>query len=310
MANMGYKILAKFCREKEVTDAHKEGILMGMHIMALQTEKWFDNEDHAMAYRMDTWDECGFSGWREIYEHTKGFLEAKQPEESEEEMKERLQKNYEKVYSEKCEESDVSDMEVTDDEEGLTWAQLKEEMKTKKNESNKLAIRLHAELQRKMANGFEVVDKEDDEGPDWTQYTFENVDYLVGPGEKGKIVLETEDYQPVGIFEDKKIVFEDNLQVEYHFQRVRDSTIPEDREEAFDLITSFLEDHYDHVDFNAYDKPYSLHVFKNSEDLSHEVLNQWFYFGVEPAYSSSAPKRTNVLGKNMGEVMKDIESLF
>ena len=256
MANMGYKILAKFCREKEVTDAHKEGILMGMHIMALQTEKWFDNEDHAMAYRMDTWDECGFSGWREIYEHTKGFLEAEQREEDE--------------------ESDVSDMEISEDDEG----------------------------------DFEVVDKEDDEGPDWTQYTFENVDYLVGPGEKGKIVLETEDYQPVGIFEDKKIVFEDNLQLEHHFQRVRDSTIPEDPEEAFDLITSFLEDHYDHVDFNAYDKPYSLHVFKNSEDLSHEVLNQWFYFGVEPAYSSSAPKRTNVLGKNMGEVMKDIESLF
>lgn len=278
MSNMGYKILAKFCRDKEVTEAHKEGILMGMHIMALQTEKWFDNEDHAMAYRMDTWDECGFSGWREIYEHAKGFLEAKQPEEDE--------------------ESDVSDMEVTDDEE-MTWKQLKEEMKTTLNETVS-----------DENDEFEVVDKEDDEEPDWTQYTFENVDYLVGPGEKGKIVLETEDYQPVGIFEDKKIVFEDNLQVEYHFQRVRESTIPEDPEKAFDLITSFLEDHYDHVDFKAHDIPYSLHVFKNSEDLSHKVPNQWFYFGVEPAYSSSAPKRTNVLGKNMGEVMKDIESLI
>ena len=88
--------------------------------MGLQSEKWFDNEKHATAFRMDTWDECGFSGWREIYQHTKGFLEAEQPEESEQEMKERLQKNYEKVYSEKYEqpeESDVSDMEVTDDED-------------------------------------------------------------------------------------------------------------------------------------------------------------------------------------------------
>ena len=51
---------------------------------------------------------------------TRRDLEAKQPEESEQEMNERLQKNYEKVYAEKYEqpeESDVSDMEVTDDEE-------------------------------------------------------------------------------------------------------------------------------------------------------------------------------------------------
>ena len=44
MANTGFKILAKFCQEKDVTDAHKERILWGMHIMALQTEKWLDNE--------------------------------------------------------------------------------------------------------------------------------------------------------------------------------------------------------------------------------------------------------------------------
>ena len=283
MSNTGYKILAKFCREKEVTEVQKECILLGMHIMALQTEKWLDNEDHANAYRMDTWDESGFSGWREIYEHTKGFLEAKQPEESEEEMNERLQKNYEKVYSEKYEESDVSDMEVTDDDE------------------------------------FEVVDKEDEDSDkelEWTPYTFENVEYLVGPeADLGRVVLETEDYQPVGVFEDEKIVFEDNRQVEDHFQRVRESTIPEDHEEAFDLITSFLEDHYGDLRFNDYQEstcgiPQCLHVFKDSEDLSHKVSNQWFYFGVEPAYSSSAPKRTNILGKNMGEVMKEIEALL
>lgn len=307
MSNMGYKILAKFCQEKEVTEAHKEGILLGMHIMALQTEKWLDNEDHATAYRTDTWDECGFSGWREIYEHTKGFLEAKQPEESEEEMKERLQKNYEKVYSEKYEqpkESDVSDMEVTDDEEGLTWEQLKEEMKTNLNETVS-----------DENDEFEVVDNEDSdekEESDWTQYTFENVEYLVGPeADLGRVVLETEDYQPVGVFEDDKIVFEDNLQVANHFQRVRESTIPEDHEEALDLITSFLEDHYGELEFYDYQEstcgiPECLLVFKDSEELSHNRPEQWFYFGEGRC---NAEREALVLGKNMGEVMKQIEAL-
>jgi len=310
MANMGFKILAKFCQEKDVTDAHKEGILLGMHIMGLQSEKWFDNEKHATAFRMDTWDECGFSGWREIYQHTKGFLEAEQPEESEQEMKERLQKNYEKVYAEKYEESDVSDMEVTDGE-GLTWEQLKEEMKTNLNET----------VSDDNNDEFEVVDKEDEESgddeEDFTPYTYENVEYLIAPkyDDPERVVLETEDYHPVGVFEDGKIVFEDNLQVAEHFQRVRESTIPEDPEEALDLITSFLEDHYGDLCFNDYQEstcgiPQCLHVFKDSEELSHKVPNQWFYFGVEPSYSSSAPKRTNVLGKNMGEVMKQIEALL
>ena len=125
---------------------------------------------------MDTWDECGFSGWREIYEHTKGFLEAKQPEESEQEMKERLEKNYEKVYAEKYEGSDVSDMEVTDDEDD-----------------------------------FQVVDNEDEDdeedGEDWTPYTYENVEYLIVPkyDDQERVVLETEDYHPVGVFENGKI---------------------------------------------------------------------------------------------------------
>ena len=300
MSNMGFKILAKFCQEKEVTNAHKEGILFGMHIMALQTEKWLDNEDHSMAYRMDTWDQCGFSGWREIYEHTKDFLEAKQPEESEQEMKERLGKNYEKVYAEKYEqpeESDVSDMEVTDDEDD-----------------------------------FQVVDNEDEDededdddeegGEDWTPYTYENVEYLVGPeADLGRVVLETEDYQPVGVFEDDKIVFEDNLQVANHFQRVRESTVPEDPEEAYNLITNFLEDNYGDLSFNGYKEstcPYgwSMHVFKEPLEFTNNYGKYsvagsfWFYFGVEPSYVSLAPKRTNVLGKDMGKVMKEIESLL
>ena len=286
MSNSGYKILAKFCREKEVTDAHKEGILLGMHIMGLQTEKWLDNEDHATSYRMDTWDECGFSGWREIYGHTKGFLEAEQPEESEQEMKERLEKNYEKVYSEKYEqpeESDVSDMEVTDDDDD-----------------------------------FQVVDNEGEEDgkceEDWTPYTYENVEYLVGPeADLGRVVLETEDYQPVGVFEDDKIVFEDNLQVENHFQRIRESTIPEDPDEAIDLITCFIEDNYRDLCLDVYDHPHphhptTLRVDRRDNQATRCFRSKSFHFG-----GCGWPSRVannNILGKNMGEVMKEIEALL
>jgi hypothetical protein len=342
MSNMGFKILAKFCQEKDVTDAHKEGILLGMHIMGLQSEKWFDNEKHATAFRMDTWDECGFSGWREIYEHTKGFLEAEQPE-SEEEVKERLEKNYEKIYAEKMAEKQQKMMEykrnmeykrrdeeykrnlkavapeaaaekkINGDDEEMTWEQLKEEMKTKKNEtvSDESDVS-DMEVTDGDEDEFEVVDNEESE---WTQYTFENVEYLVGPkADLGRVVLETEDYQPVGVFEGDTIVFEDNLQVANHFQRVRESTIPEDPEEAFDLITTFLEDNYGDLCFNDYQEstcPYawSLHVFQE-QDAFDGGQGKWFYFGVEPAYSSSASKSTNTLGKNMGEVMKGVESLL
>ena len=280
MSNTGFKILAKFCQEKEVTEAHKEGILLGMHIMALQTEKWLDDEDHAKAYRTDIWDECGFSGWREIYEHTKGFLEAKQPED---------------------EESDVSDMEVTDDE-GLTWEQLKEEMKTNLNETVS-----------DENDEFEVVDKEDEE-LEWTPYTFENVEYLVGPeADLGRVVLETEDYQPVGVFEDGKIVFEDNEQFENHLQRVRESTIPEDWDEAQELLCSFIKDNYTSLNMSLY---YScITVFKGEREPlypypeTYSVPFHRFYFDRGP-YVPKDSHRTNILGKNMGEVMKRIEALL
>lgn len=280
---MGYKILAKFCQEKEVTEAHKEGILLGMHIMALQTEKWLDNEDHATAYRTDTWDEGGFSGWREIYENTKGFLEAKQPED---------------------EESDVSDMEVTDDEEGLTWAQLKEEMKTNLNET----------VSDKNDDEFEVVDKEDEEseddeedGEDWTPYKYENVEYLIVPkyDDLGRVVLETEDYQPVGVFEDGKIVFEDNDQVVDHFQRVRESTIPEDWDEAQELLCSFIKDNYTELSPRKFYN--TIQVFRNSDAGRTERVHGCHLLDTLYLHPQ---QEFHVLGKNMGEVMKRIEALL
>lgn len=291
MSNTGYKILVNFWRhmKQNVTETQKECILLGMHIMALQTEKWLDNEDHATSYRMDTWDESGFSGWREIYEHTKGFLEAKQPED---------------------EESDVSDMEVTDDEE-MTWEQLKKEMKTNLNETVS-----------DDNDEFEVVDNEDEgsnekEESEWSPYTFENVEYLVGPeADLGRVVLETDDYQPVGVFEDEKIVFEDNEQFENHMERVRGSTIPEDWDEAQELLCSFIIDNYTSLNMNLY---YScIVVFRGErqpmacDTETWSVPSHQFYFHKGPYVPDCKEDshRTNVLGKNMGEVMKDIESLL
>ena len=66
--------------------------------------------------------------------------------------------------------------------------------------------------------------------------------------QKGVVSCETEDYHPVGVFEDGKIVFEDNLQVANHYDRVRESTIPEDTEEAYDLLKCFIEDNYTELD--------------------------------------------------------------
>jgi len=284
MSNSGYKILAKFCREKGVTDAHKEGILFGMHIMALQTEKWLDNEEHATSYRMDTWDECGFSGWREIYEHTKGFLEAKQPDDSDMRVFED-----DEGYDE---ESDVSDMEFTDDDE--------------------------FELVDNEDEGSDEEDEEDEES-DWTPYTFENVEYLVGPdADLGRVVLETEDYQPVGVFEDDKIVFEDNNQFENHLERVRRSTIPEDEDEAQELLHSFIKDNYTELNLSLY---YScMVVFRGEREptATHpetlSVPSHQFYFQ-RCAYASrdwpgGSPNRTIILGKNMGTIMKQIEALL
>lgn len=283
MANTGFKILAKFCQEKDVTDAHKEGILLGMHIMALQTEKWLDNEGHSTAYRMDTWDECGFSGWREIYQHTKGFLEAEQPEEDV--------------------ESDVSDMELTDDEEGMTWEQLKEEMKTNLNETVS-----------DENDEFEVVDKEDEESEDdeedFTPYTYENVEYLIAPkyDDPERVVLETEDYHPVGVFEDGKIVFEDNLQVANHYDRVRESTIPEDTEEAYDLLKCFIEDNYTELSSRKFYN--TIQVFRNSDAGRTERVHGCQLPIKRHTLYLHPQQEFHVLGKNMGEVMKQIEALL
>ena len=89
-----------------ISEEKKEGILRGMELMGLQTEKWFNNEEHATAYRNDTMDECGFSGWKETVLFTRGFLDAEEPESDENEG----------ISMIIDDGSETSDMELTDDE--------------------------------------------------------------------------------------------------------------------------------------------------------------------------------------------------
>ena len=64
-----------------MSDEKKEGILLGIELMGEQGEKWLDNPEQAIRFRNDLKSECGFSGWRETYEHTAGFIFAEEPEE-------------------------------------------------------------------------------------------------------------------------------------------------------------------------------------------------------------------------------------
>ena len=252
-----------------ISEEKKEGILWGMELMGLQTEKWFDNDEHANAYRNDTVEGCGFSGWKETVLFTRGFLDAEQPESDENEG----------ISMIVDDGSETSDMELTDDETD---------------------------------EGFEIVDDEEDEydSTEWMPYIYENVEYLIEPTPEQpgnpnvRVVLETEDYQPVGVFEQGAITFEDNDKVCEHFDRVRETTVPEDPEEAVELITEFIKDNYTLLDYRVSggkDFPVVIAIYINTDHLRGGAT---FYFG------QYADGGYNVLGKNMGEVMKEIEKLL
>lgn len=305
-----------------MSDEKKEGILLGIELMGEQGEKWLDNPEQAIRFRNDLKGACGFSGWRETYEHTAGFIFAEEPEDCvmdfalepaldparEQELarlrtlwnasKSEYEADMREIYESKEkrgegyeEESDVSDIELTDDE---------------------------------TEGGFEIdhgEDEEDEYGTEWTTHMYENVQYLVGPNphQKGnsdeKVVLEIEDYQPVGVFENGEITFEDHDRVCEHFDRVRESTVPEDPEKAVELITGFIKDNY---------KGYNVYTYQESDSLPSmmciaqpppaeepaEIVplrQMWFHFGGVHAVSVDTTKFLPVLGKNMGEVMKEIE---
>ena len=203
-----YQMLAVELRGDGISEEKKEGILRGMELMGLQTEKWFDNEEHANSYRNDTVEGCGFSGWKETVEFTRGFLDTKQPESDENEG--------DSMYVE--DESDISDMELTDGEDDD-----------------------------------EEEDDCDDEEDDWNQwdnFIYEGVTYMIGPGENNtKVVLDVDNYHQVGIIVDMEsgdpaITFEDNATYENHMEKVREITVPEDGKEAVQFLLKFIQNNY------------------------------------------------------------------
>ena len=187
-----------------ISEEKKEGILWGMELMGLQTEKWFDNDEHANAYRNDTVEGCGFSGWKETIQFTRGFLDAEEPESDENEG----------ISMEIEEESDVSDMELTSDEEE------------------------------------DDCDEEEDDWNQWDNFIYEGVTYMIGPGENNtKVVLDVDNYHQVGIIVDMEsgdpaITFEDNATYENHMEKVREITVPEDGKEAVQFLLKFIQNNY------------------------------------------------------------------
>ena len=187
----------------DISKEKKEGILWGMELMGIQTEKWFDNDEHANAYRNDTVEGCGFSGLKETIKFTRSFLDAEQPESNENEG----------ISMIVDDGSETSDMELTSDDE------CEEE-------------------------------EDDEEWNQWDNFTYEGVSYMVGPGENNaKVVLDVDNYHQVGIIVDMEseepvITFEDHATYENHMEKVRETTVPKDGNEAVQFLLKFIQNNY------------------------------------------------------------------
>ena len=220
-----YQILAA---GGDISEEKKEGILWGMELMGLQTEKWFDNDEHANAYRNDTVEGCGFSGWKETIQFTRDFLDAEQSGSDENEG---ISMNIE-------DGSETSDMELTSDEEGDGEEDCEEEEEDCE------------EKEEDCEEEEEDCEEEEEEWNQWDNFTYEGVPYMVGPGENGmKVVLDADNYHQVGIIVDMEseehvITFEDNATYENHMEKVRETIVPKDGKEAVQFLLKFIQNNY------------------------------------------------------------------
>ena len=300
-----YKVLNQMMSEGGLTDDTKKGILVGIELMGYQGEKWLDNEEHAINFRNNTKLGDGWSGWKETYDHVAGFIYSEQPEENQ-------MKNYKlETYGHEDDEDD----EGGDDDwtsflkgGGYKNADMFPYTNHPSSGGPQNPLKSAQEIKEgyvKTKNDCEDMEISEDEGDneenmdEWKQFMYENVEYLLGPdGKGGMVVLETEDYQQVGVFEDEKIVFEDYLQYENHLDRVRDSTVPKDPDKAFELVSNFIKDNYDLKMYGypsrKWDPP-AIYVFNDKV----ERKGRWLHFMEK--YTS---------GKNMREFMKEIETII
>ena len=235
---MSKNIYQRLAAGGSISEEKKEGILWGMELMGLQTEKWFDNKEHANAYRTDTLEGCGFSGWKETVGFTRCFLESEEPESDENEGVSMIVEDG----------SETSDMELTDDEtdEEEDWNDEEdgsdEDLDDEEDGSD--------EDRDGEGGGDEGEDDEDGDWNQWDNFTYEGVPYMVGPGENNsKVVLDVDNYHQVGIIVDMElgepvITFEDNATYENHMEKVRQTTVPRDGKEAVQFLLKFIQNNY------------------------------------------------------------------
>ncbi len=219
-----------------ISEEKKEGILWGMELMGLQTEKWFDNEEHANSYRNDTVEGCGFSGWQETVRFTRGFLYSEEPESDENEG----------ISMIIDDGSETSDMELTDDETDKEGGSDEDEDDEDWDDEE------DGSDEDRDEGGDDEEDGGDEDG-DWNQWdnlTYEGVPYMVGPGENNaKVVLDVDNYHQVGIIVDMEsgepvITFEDHATYENHMEKVRETTVPKDGNEAVQFLLKFIQNNY------------------------------------------------------------------
>lgn len=100
-----YKVLNEMMNHEDgLSEDMKKGILIGIELMGYQTEKWLDNEEHALNFRNNTKLGDGWSGWKETYDHVAGFMYSEQPDE--EQMK------HCKLETYSCEDEELEEGEV------------------------------------------------------------------------------------------------------------------------------------------------------------------------------------------------------
>jgi hypothetical protein len=224
-----------------ISEEKKEGILWGMELMGLQTEKWFDNDEHANAYRNDTVEGCGFSGWKETIQFTRGFLDAEQPESDENEG----------ISMIIDDGSETSDMELTSDDETDEDDDCEEEDDEEEDYCDEDCEEEEDDCDEEENYCDEDCEEEDDEEwNQWDNFTYEGVSYMVGPGENNtKVVLDVDNYHQVGIIVDMEsgdpaITFEDNATYENHMEKVRETMVPKDGNEAVQFLLKFIQNNY------------------------------------------------------------------
>jgi len=278
---MSKNIYQRLAAGGSISEEKKEGILWGMELMGLQTEKWFDNKEHANAYRTDTLEGCGFSGWKETVGFTRCFLESEEPESDENEGVSMIVEDgsetsdMELTDDETDEEEDWNDEEDgsdedLDDEEDGSDEDLDDEEDGSDEDLDDEEDGSDEDRDEEDGSDEDLDDEEDgsdedrdgegggDEGEDdedgdwnqWDNFTYEGVPYMVGPGENNsKVVLDVDNYHQVGIIVDMElgepvITFEDNATYENHMEKVRQTTVPRDGKEAVQFLLKFIQNNY------------------------------------------------------------------